>query len=190
MNSVLNEPLLTTLADAANLLDGQGIPYALVGGVAVSFRAQPRMTADVDFVIAADVERAVLLAARLEGTPFQPLVGGVEDVVRQSFILPLKHRATKVKLDLALGLSGFEQEAIARAERREHEGVRFSLATVEDLLMMKVLAGRPQDEQDVRGLVTVHGKLIDWDYCRKVAAELQDALGHDLVSQVELLCRS
>ena len=36
----MNEPLQTTLIDAARLLEAEGIPYALIGGLAVSFRGQ------------------------------------------------------------------------------------------------------------------------------------------------------
>jgi hypothetical protein len=52
---------------------------------------------------------------------------------------------------------------------------------------MKVLAGRPQDDQDVRGLVVAQGKQLDWEYCRQIAKELGDAIGQDLVSRVEVL---
>ena len=97
----------------------------------------------------------------------------------------LRHRATGVKLDLAIGLSGFEQQVIQRAKAVELAGRTILVATAEDLLIMKVLAGRPQDEQDLAGIVQAHGKDRDWDYCAKVANELQEALGQDVVGRVE-----
>jgi predicted nucleotidyltransferase len=180
----MNVPLQTTLADAVQLLEAQGIPYALIGGLAASFRGQARVTADVDMVLSAGVDRALQLAAELTNTKFKPLFRGVEEVVQQAFILPLEHRTTNVKLDLSLGLSGFEQQAVARAQRVDLAGTKVAVVTAEDLLIMKVMAGRPQDDQDVRGLVLAHGDRLDWDYCRKVAAELGEALGQDLVGRV------
>jgi hypothetical protein len=53
------EPALwPTLADAARLFESRGISFALIGGLAVSLRGQPRMTVDVDVVIVARRLRA------------------------------------------------------------------------------------------------------------------------------------
>ena len=76
MKLAMHEPLQQTLIDAANVLDAEQVPYALIGGMAVSLRAQPRMTADVDMVIGADIPRALNLARALEGTKFRPLFQG------------------------------------------------------------------------------------------------------------------
>ena len=43
------EPALwLTLADAVAVLEARGMQCALIGGLAVSLRGQPRMTVDVD----------------------------------------------------------------------------------------------------------------------------------------------
>ena len=52
---------------------------------------------------------------------------------------------------------------------------------------MKVLAGRPQDDQDVRGMVLAQSDRMDWDYCLNVARELGEAVGQDLESRVRTL---
>jgi predicted nucleotidyltransferase len=183
----VNEPLRITLADVASFLQAEGIAYALIGGLAVSVRGQPRMTADVDLVIAADIERALALVASLPQSRFRPLFQDVEEVVTRAFLLPLRHRSTNVKVDVAVGLSGFEQQAVARAEPIELAGSQVKVATAEDLLIMKLLAGRPQDEQDIRGLLVAQANRLDWDYCLKVGSELGDALGQDLAGRVRAL---
>jgi hypothetical protein len=49
------EPALwPTLADAVQVLEARDIRFALIDGLAVSLRGQPRMTVDVDLVILAD----------------------------------------------------------------------------------------------------------------------------------------
>ncbi len=183
----MHEPLQQTLFDAVNFLDAERVPYALIGGLAVSLRGQPRMTADVDLVIQADVPRSLALARGLEGTNFRPLFDDVAEVVQKAFILPLRHRVTNVKVDLALGLSGFERQTMARAERLQLAGAEIAVATAEDLLIMKVLAGRPQDDQDIQGLMIAQGKHLDWNYCLYLAAELGEALGQDLVTRISSL---
>ena len=182
------EPALwPTLADAVAMLDARGIGAALIGGLAVSLRGQPRMTVDVDLVILADVEQALWLVRDLGDTPFEPLFPGVEDVVARSFILPVRHRTTGVRVDLALGLSGFERQAIARATTVVVGSAKVPVVTVEDLLVMKALAGRPQDEQDIRGLVELQRDAIDWPACLDLAARLGEAVDLDIAGRLRAI---
>lgn len=183
----MNEPLRITLSDVERFLEAHQIPHALIGGLAVSLRGQPRATIDVDMVIAVDVERALELIAVLEGSTFRPLFADVDDVVARSFILPLRHRSTDVKVDLSIGLSGFERSAVERAEWHDLAGTSIPVATAEDLIIMKALAGRPRDDQDLRGLVIAQGEHLDWAYCERVAAELGEALGINLAGRIRAL---
>ena len=183
----MNDLLHQTLADVAQFLQREGIRYALIGGIAASVRGQPRATADVDLVIAADVDRALMLLRALPDSSFLPLFAGVEEVVERAFILPMRHLTTGIKVDLAIGLSGFEQQAIARAEPIDVSGHTISVATAEDLILLKLLAGRPQDEQDIRGILMAQHDAIDWCYCLRVAEELEEATGQTLVQRVREL---
>ena len=179
MNGV-DEPIRTTLIDVVSLLEQKGVRYVLIGGLAASLRGQPRVTADIDLVIGADVARALRLMSSLATSRFEPFVPDFEEVVKRSFILPLRHRYTGVKVDMALGLSGFEQQLIDRAEKMAIAGQSVPVATAEDLLLMKVLAGRSRDDQDIHGIIAARGATMDWDYCRRVARDLGEALSQDL----------
>lgn len=183
-------PLRKTLFDAVGFLQSRHVPYALIGGLAVSLRGQPRLTADVDMVIAADLERAVELSRNLADSPFRALFDNVEEVMAASFLLPLRHRTTNVKVDIAVGMSGFEHEVVVRAKTLLVGDCNIAVASAEDLLIMKVLAGRPQDEQDLQGLVVVQGETLDWNYCLRMAANLGEAVGQDLSSRVRALRES
>jgi hypothetical protein len=186
----MDRPIQQTLADAVELLRSWRLSFALIGGLATSLRGQPRVTADVDIVTAAGIDDALRLARGLGTTKFRPLFADVEEVILTSFLLPLRHRSTNVKVDIAVGLTGFEQSVVARAEVRRIGDCDVPIATAEDLLIMKALAGRPQDDQDLEGLVISQGKNLDWDYCMKVAAGLGAALGEDLVKRVRELRES
>ena len=185
----MNAPLRITLTDAVGFLESQSVAYALIGGLAISVRAQPRATVDVDLVIAADVDRALALVDALEGSTLAPLFDNVTQVVETAFILPLRHRQTNVKVDVAIGLSGFERQAIARAQPMPLADSTVSVATAEDLLIMKAMAGRPQDEQDMRGIMIARGDELDWDYCLSMAEKLGEAVGQDLLARLRALRR-
>ncbi len=176
--------LWPTLADALSMLEASGLPGALIGGLAVSLRGQPRMTVDVDLVVQADIDDALRLIRTLPETPFEPLFPGVEDVVTTAFILPLRHRSTGIRVDLALGMSGFERDSIGRATRIPIGAGSVPVVAVEDLLVMKALAGRPQDEADIRGLVDLHRESIDWKHCLATASALGAAIDVDIASRL------
>jgi hypothetical protein len=177
--------LWPTLADAVAMLDARGIGCAVIGGLAVSLRGLPRMTVDVDLVIHADVDDGLRIARDLPSTPFMPLFEGVEEVVASAFILPLRHRTTGVRVDLAIGMSGFERDAVRRATPVTVGDTQLPVVSVEDLLVMKALAGRPQDEADIRGLVDVQRDSIDWDRCLATALALGDAVDVDIAERLE-----
>jgi hypothetical protein len=186
-NYDVNDPLRTTLIDAVEFLKDRGVDYALIGGLAASLRGQPRVTADVDMVIATDVDGALSLLNDVENSKFLPLFVDADEVVKKAFILPLRHRAAGVKLDMAIGLSGFEQQAIRRAELVIIGDYEVAVATAEDLIVMKLLAGRAHDKQDVQGILISRGGQLDWQYCEQVAKELGEAIGQDLLRQVKSL---
>jgi hypothetical protein len=147
------------------------------------------VTADVDLVIQANVDEGLNLSRRLEGSNFAPLFADPTDVIERSFILPLRHRSTNVKVDLTLGLSGYERQLIGRAQPVEIGGTVVSVATAEDLIVLKALAGRPQDQQDMLGIVAAQGDQLDWEYCLTIAGALGEAIGQDLVAPIRALRR-
>ena len=66
MNYAVNEPLRKTLTDVAKFLDDENVPFAVIGGIAVSYRGEPRVTADVGLVIGVGIDRAIELLGVLE----------------------------------------------------------------------------------------------------------------------------
>jgi len=49
---------------------------------------------------------------------------------------------------------------------------------------------RPQDNQDIAGVIAVHRDAIDWTYCESVAAQLEQVMEMDLVKIVSQLQES
>ena len=54
MDAVLQQ----TLVDAVSMLQSRAIPFAVIGGLAVSFCGQPRMTGVVDLVFQPEIDAA------------------------------------------------------------------------------------------------------------------------------------
>jgi hypothetical protein len=184
MSTSEKEPLDKALADAVEFLETRRIPFAVIGGIAATVRGEFRATADLDFVLGIGIDDAVELAENLTGSYFEPLFSGVSEVVERAFILPLRHKPTGLTVDLALGLSDFEKKAIARAERVQFGSCIAPVVTSEDLIIMKLFAGRPRDIEDVEGILALRHDEIDWNYLQKNAEGLGEMVGMDLITQL------
>lgn len=145
------------LGAAAGALSARGRKFALVGGLAVSIRAEVRFTRDVDFAVAVssddDAERLVM-GLRADG--YQPLASVEHDTQERLATVRLQS-PQGVKVDLLLASSGIEAEVIARARPTELDGLgAVAVARAEELLSLKVLSMtelRLQDRIDARQLV-------------------------------------
>ncbi len=186
----MKDTIQKTLFDIAGLLREREISFAFIGGIAVIFRGEPRFTADVDAVLDLDVPAALGFLESLDPLSFRPLFPDVHDVVRTSFLLPLRHVKTKIRVDLALGRSGFEQQLIARATDVDVAGITVPVATAEDLVLLKMIAGRPRDTDDTHRIVARQADQLDWEYLLETGAQLQRALGQDIVPPLQRLRRS
>jgi len=140
-----------------------GVPFALVGGLAVSVRTEPRFTRDADLVVAlaTDAEAEALihdLRARnygIEAIVEQEAVGRLATVR----LLPSREPQAPV-VDLLFASSGIEAEVVADAERIELlPHLQMGVARTGHLIALKVLSRddvkRPQDIADLRALLAV-----------------------------------
>jgi hypothetical protein len=135
------------------------LSWALVGGMAVSVRAEPRTTRDLDVSVAvgndSEAESAVreLMSHgyRLQATPLEHL-----DTKRIATVRFLSTGAEShgVILDVLFASSGIENEVVAAATPIEVlAGLVVPVASVWHLLALKTLAGRHQDITDIKSLL-------------------------------------
>lgn len=154
-------PLEQVLRRLVRDLDDTGFRWALVGGLAVSARARPRFTNDVDLAVSvaddAEAEAVIFALART-----YRVVACLEHEARSRLstvrLLPPKQDEEGIVVDLLFASSGMEPELVAAATSLEvFEGLRLPVAAREHLLAMKVLAmddvRRPQDRQDIVALI-------------------------------------
>jgi hypothetical protein len=85
-------------------------------------------------------------------------------------------------LDIVLAGSGLEDEFLSRAVPRDIGGATVPLIDASDLVIAKILAGRPKDLDDVRGIWRAHGERLDVGRIHETLRLLEEAL-----SQSDLL---
>jgi hypothetical protein len=135
-------------------LENDGVRYCLVGGLARAYLADPRGTKDIDFAVSVDSDlEAEQLIFRLQGRRF---------VLRELFqkkdgrvaTARLTYGEIPVRLDLLFLTSGIEAIAVAESARAEIlPGLRGSVIRRPHLIVMKLVAARPQDLIDIEALL-------------------------------------
>lgn len=154
--------LLDALRRTADALEELGISWALVGGLAVSVRAGPRFTRDIDLAVSiADDAAAESLVRDLQARGFHLLLSLEQAALARLAtvrLLPPGEPAEGVVVDLLFASSGIESDVCREAEPLEvAPGLIVPVAQAGHLVALKILAegpGRPQDAIDLHSLVT------------------------------------
>jgi hypothetical protein len=146
--------LVETVKRVLETLDRNQIPYAVIGGLAVSHHAIPRLTQDVDLVVLQEDTgrvRALFPGCYQRGTAVVEVYS--IDGTRVD-ILPAKLR--------------YQREVVRNAGSGQIEGTPARVASVRDLVLLKMFAApnrpdlgaRRQDETDITELLHLNASTI------------------------------
>jgi hypothetical protein len=151
--------LLKPLLDLGKWLEAIQAQAIVVGGVAASFLGRPRFTQDIDAlaIISESEWSAAVAAAANYG--IVPRIDDAVEFAHRSRVLLLRHQETQIDIDIILGGLPFEEDAVMNGKRYVIGGVSVRLPKVEDLMIMKAVAHRPRDLQDIEGLLQAHPNL-------------------------------
>jgi len=176
-----------------------GVPFALIGGLAVSARTEPRFTRDADLAVALDGDataQALVHEMRMRGYGIGSIVEQ-EAVGRLATVRLTRSPAPQAPVvDLLFASSGIEPEVVAGAEPIEVlPRLTMPVAATGHLIALKVLsrddASRPQDLVDLRTLLETASE-ADLELARNalglIAARGYDR-GRDIVANMNSLLR-
>lgn len=142
-------------------LNGAGVRYVVVGGIAVIRHGVIRATKDVDVVVALDDDTGGRVAGLIESWGATRPDGSPESRVLPSVGWPLHLRTPHGLVDLLaehappLDLGGM----LSRADERVVDGTPAPICSLADLVATKRHASRPTDLEDLARLETAHGTL-------------------------------
>ncbi len=147
------EPFRAAIEALQNLFHKFNDRGVIIGGIAVGFLGKPRFTADVDamFLLSTQAIPEFIELARAEN--MIPRIQNAEEFARKNRILLLRHVPTETDIDVSLGILPFEEEMVERGSIRSIANLSVRLPTPEDLVIMKAIAHRPKDLEDIRTVV-------------------------------------
>jgi predicted nucleotidyltransferase len=174
--------------------------FALVGGLAVSARAEPRLTRDADVAVAVRDDRdAEALVLDLRSVGYEVAASVEQEATGRLATVRLLPRDPDDRLvtDLLFASSGIEEEIVAAADELEVvAGLSVPVAAVGHLIAMKLLARddrrRPADADDLTALAVV-AQDDDWRQATTAVELIMErgfARHRDLVKALDQLRRN
>ena len=175
-------PELLALQDLCSKFEGGGIAYMLTGSLAMSYYARPRMTRDIDIVVALEAAAAAKLAGLL-GTDYHADAEAIAEGFRLRRPCNVMHLPTVVKIDLIPRKEGdYRRTEFERRRKVNFAGVELWIVSGEDLVLSKLEWARDSGSElqmrDVRHLLEtpLDGAYLEtWAARLGLAARLKEA---------------
>jgi predicted nucleotidyltransferase len=152
--------------------------FAFIGGIANLAWGEIRSTLDVDVTLFTSLGGEDDYVVELLGA-FKSRISDARDFAREARVLLLESE-DGIAIDVALAGFPYEELVIERRISVEYgDGIKLTVVSAEDLILMKAFAGRDQDWVDVNGIVRRQGPNLDWDYMEQHSIELAAIKGSD-----------
>ncbi len=173
------------LTHAAAALAHYHVPYALIGGMATGYRSQPRFTKDLDFLL--NVPQLVLpqLLEDLQRRGFEfDTVDTIREWTQHHMVVLSFHG---IRVDWLQSVIPAYVHVLDHATEETWLNQPIRIASAEGLILLKLLAFRPQDQVDIENLIAAQRDSLDLDWIRaewQTVMSLDDPRMHRLLEWV------
>lgn len=154
-------------------LDEALVPFMLTGSFAMAYYGKPRMTRDLDIVVALGEDDVSSIVATLS-PDFYIDADSVRSAVLAQRLFNLMHLATSIKVDLIVRKgSEYRQVEFARRQPVQMHGVKTWIVSREDLILSKLVWAKDSaSELQLRDVRTLVDESMDRPYLERWAARL------------------
>lgn len=164
---------LQTLRDITARLEGAGIEYMLTGSVALNCYTQPRMTRDIDLVVAFFLKDAARIEAVM-GTDYYVSAEAARDAVLHQSCFNAIHQGSLLKVDFMVRKNEeYRRHEFTRRVRLHVEEFEVWVVSKEDLILSKLDWARDSHSErqlsDVENLIATG---CDMEYLRAWSVKL------------------
>jgi len=169
-----------TLARLDKFCNKKSIKYAVVGGIAVIKYGYERTTKDIDITVLCKLEEISEVHTKFI-KEYLPLSEDSLNFFERNFVLPVKDKITNVKIDVAAGLTVFDDTIIQRRKWTKLGEAEFYISTLEDLIIYKLFANRYQDLADAQILLDKNKDSIERNYLIKTIEKFREFDREDMI---------
>ena len=144
---------------------------------------EPRATKDIDVTLGIGLDRVDDALEFVRSSGWILLTGDPAVFAQQTGALPAQDPKTGIRIDLIFSWMPFEASALKRARTFDVGGVGVNFVSPEDLIVQKIVAGRPRDLEDIRWVIKKNPNL-DLQYVRHWLEQFEDTLELSLLDQL------
>lgn len=167
------EGVIATLRHAWVTLEPLQLPMAVIGGLALSAWNHARYTRDADILIGIDETNVNAVLKAVIEAGFQPkklppiLQIDDQQLIQLKFVPP--DGIAPFQLDLLFAGSEYQKTALSRCVAQEIPGLDYPVKVLrpDDLILLKLYAGRMIDRADAAMLLRENREEIDFAYLAK-----------------------
>ena len=164
---------LDILCDIAKRFNEAGFDYMVTGSVALNYYAEPRMTRDIDVVVALNPKDADSVAALFENDYYVPR-NAVRRALANQTLFNVIHSESIFKVDCIIRKdTEYRRLEFERRQQVKVDGVEIWIVSKEHLIISKLLWAQDSHSdfqlRDVRNLLKTG---YDADYLKKWTREL------------------
>jgi hypothetical protein len=160
---------LDIVRDVSTRLDGAQIAYMLTGSMAMNYYAQPRMTRDIDVVVALRAADAMRIV-QLFSPDYYVSREAVDSSITHQSLFNLIHNESVIKVDcIVRKQSEYRLVEFDRRQRIKIEDFETWIVSKEDLILSKLFWAKDSHSElqlrDVKNLVSTgcdHGYIQRW----------------------------
>jgi len=165
--------LLRALERLVGVLNERKTNYALIGGLGVAVRGPVRATRDIDMVLSVP---QIELPRLLESLTEHGFRVDLYDAIRMwNEAHLLEFAFGPIRVDWIKAVLPAFQRILGRARWEDVGGAKIRVADAEGLLLLKLVAFRPRDQEDIRGVLAANPGSLDLDWLRREWRELTTA---------------
>jgi len=146
-------------------LNGKGVRYIVVGGIAVNIHGIPRMTYDIDLILDLEDGNLKKFLTLMKGWGFKPKVpvkimdfskkDKREDWIKNKHMKAfnfVNYKWAISEIDVVIDSPVDYDKALKKLEHINLQGVSIPVISIDDLIKMKRITDREQDISDIRYL--------------------------------------
>ena len=173
-----NEPVLLALKHAWEALKRFDVPMAVLGGIARAVWDHARFTKDVDILIAVEGDQVedIIDSLRKSGmrTMRDPPLITIGDVDLVQLLYEPPDTFLDLRIDLLFARTEFHMQAVQRrvSTRLPSLSLEVAVLACEDIIILKLLAGRVIDRADAAALLRANRESLDLGHLMNWTAKL------------------
>jgi hypothetical protein len=179
------EILLLKIGAALNKLK---LDYMIIGSQAAFLPGEPGLTKDIDVILAADTDQLSIVLNLLKKLNLKVLVDESDVFTKKTKVLPVAENSSGIRIDFIFSSSEYEKTAISRAVTVKYGKTAIKLASIEDLIIHKIIAGEPKDIENVKSILFRNSE-FDKKYIKKWLGEFDKTFDTSYVESFKSMIR-